>query len=71
MSQIFQGSRWRHKKRGTVHTVLDHAKLQTDKPLEDNAVLIVYRSEDGALWVRPDEEFADGRFELMRPEDLP
>lgn len=56
--------RMRHKKRGTVYEVIDEADLQTEKPLSDYAVVVVYRDpSNGRLWVRPREEFYDGRFE--------
>lgn len=57
-------ARVRHKKRGSTYVVVDHALVQTDRPLADHAKVVVYRSEDDfSLWVRPASEFEDGRFE--------
>ena len=57
-------ARVRHKKRGSFYIVIDHAEVQTDRPLTDHAKVVVYRSEDDhSLWVRQINEFEDGRFE--------
>ena len=59
-------ARVRHKKRGTEYEVLGEADLQTGKPLTDYAVVIVYRDvTTGRIWVRPRDEFTDGRFEVL------
>lgn len=59
-------ARVRHKKRGTEYDVLGEADLQTEKPLRDYAVVMVYRDPtSGRLWVRPVDEFNDGRFEVV------
>lgn len=55
--------RVRHKKRGTLYDVLGEAELQTSTDLVDGSEMIVYRGDDGRLWVRPIDEFEDGRFE--------
>lgn len=60
------GTKWRHKKRGTTYTAVGTAEVQADEPLTDYEVVIVYRSTtDGRLWVRRQSEFHDGRFELV------
>lgn len=61
---------WKHKKRGTTYEVLGDAELQcaADFDLFEGQRLTVYRGLDGKLWVRPTEEFHDGRFE---PVDAP
>jgi len=65
-------ARWRHKKRGTTYEVItDSASLQCSAAPEfekmfDDDVFTVYRSEQtGAVYVRPTEEFLDGRFEKL------
>ena len=62
------GTRVRHKKRGSIYTVLDLAEVQASNgPLEDYEVVVVYLGEDGKLWVRRRPEFRDGRFEEIAP----
>jgi len=63
-------ARWKHKKRGTIYEVLGVASVQqaTDQQLYDFAPVVVYRGEDGMLWVRHEREFMDGRFERVSDE---
>ena len=56
-------TRVRHIKRGSEYDVLGQAMLQTSTPLTDMETMIVYRGDDGQMWVRPVSEFEDGRFE--------
>jgi hypothetical protein len=55
--------RWRHKKRRTTYTEVGRAELQSSMPLDEGDIMVVYRGDDGKLWVRPADEFDDGRFE--------
>lgn len=61
----------RHKKRGTQYEVVGVAELQTATDLVDGSEMMVYRGTDGRLWVRPVDEFEDGRFEDVPPKPLP
>jgi len=59
----------RHKKRGTKYQYKGAAYIQTEDPLLDNDLVAVYVGENGQLWVRPMEEFEDGRFKELT-EDI-
>jgi hypothetical protein len=54
---------WIHKKTGGHYIVMGMVKLQTAKPVGDMAELVLYIAENGSMWVRPKDEFLDGRFE--------
>jgi hypothetical protein len=60
---------WRHKKRGSEYLEIGRATLQNSgkRPLSDDAVMIVYQSAEGRLFVRAEAEFLDGRFERVGP----
>jgi hypothetical protein len=68
---------YRHKKRGTLYRLVGIGKMQAETwhdkdtfgdPV-DMAEVAVYQSlDDGAIWVRPREEFEDGRFVLDTPQ---
>lgn len=53
------GSTWVHKKTGGVYTVLETGRIEHN--LEE---VVIYRGSSG-VWVRPFEEFIDGRFSVM------
>lgn len=73
-------TRVRHKKRGSTYEVIGTGKMQAEDwhdiardadgsacgPSVDMREVTIYRSEDdGQLWVRPIEEFNDGRFSAI------
>jgi hypothetical protein len=56
----------RHVKRGTTYEIVGNAILQCSaNSILDEQPLVVYRGEDGQLWVRGVTEFNDGRFDLL------
>ena len=67
------GDYWRHKVRGHVYEIITAtASLQMacDPAIEaqyEDDDFVVYRNiENGAVWIRPTEEFIDGRFERVK-----
>lgn len=70
----------RHKKRGTEYVLIGIGKMQAehwrdpnlDADYDNQAVdmrrVAIYRSatDPTEIWVRPREEFEDGRFEVLR-----
>jgi len=59
---------YRHKKRGTLYTVIGRASMQCSDPASiEGMELVVYQGEDGKLWARRPAEFYDGRFEEAAP----
>lgn len=66
----------RHKKRGTEYVLIGIGKMQTNDwcwirgareivPVDMDEVAIYRSVDDASLWVRPREEFEDGRFEAL------
>lgn len=68
VSQLSRASNWvwTHIKSGGEYSLLGDARLQSDKPLLDMAMLYVYQGEDGLMWARPIAEFNE-RFKRTRP----
>ena len=64
-------SKWRHKKRGTTYVILGVAEMQcSSDPKFDHVPVIIYMgTEDRNVWVRPKDEFMDGRFEEITDEE--
>jgi hypothetical protein len=61
---------WQHKKRGEICKIVGNATVQVStEPLTDYDEVVVYRSEDGLLWVRRKTEFYDGRFKFVPKDD--
>jgi hypothetical protein len=56
---------WRHKKRGGTYTEMGRATFQMAGINDDMKVVIYQSNMDGAMWVRPESEFFDGRFERV------
>ena len=66
------GEKWRHKKRGVVYEIVtDTASIQVsaapelEQMFEDDMWVVYKNLSTGAHWVRPREEFLDGRFERV------
>ena len=58
----------RHVRTGGLYTVLHRGAIEADlKPA------VIYRGENGRVWVRPAAEFDDGRFEPLPapPKETP
>lgn len=54
--------RFRHRKRGTTYVVLSIGEDENHRGTD----VVVYRGEDdGKIWVRPADQFFDGRFEEL------
>lgn len=56
------GRRVRHRKSGRVYTELYRGAMKAD-----GTAVVVYRGDDGRVWVRPASQFDDGRFEPAAP----
>lgn len=63
---MINGTIYRHVKRGGYYILLTRdAVSQNADPKHDNIEYCVYQSiRDNSVWVRPAEEFFDGRFVL-------
>ena len=58
---------YRHIKRQTLYRVLDFGRIQISTELKDGDPVVIYQSiEDGAVWVRSEQEMEDpNRFEKI------
>ncbi len=56
---------WRHKKRGTEYQIMLRGKLQVEGHHDMQDAVVYQGIEDGQVWIRPDTDFFDGRFELV------
>lgn len=67
------GTRWRHKKRGTVYAELFRAGVQAaTKPIQEGDTVVVYYGGPASAQracVREVSEFEDGRFEKVEEKD--
>jgi hypothetical protein len=59
------GAKWRHARRGTTYEVVGEGRFQADSGKYDDGTVVIYRGDDGQVWVRPWVEFMDGRFERL------
>lgn len=56
---------WRHGKTGRLYTLIGEAIMEADL-----TPVVLYQSvKDGQIWVRPRDNFYDGRFEMIEVED--
>jgi hypothetical protein len=59
-------TRWRHKRRGTEYQEIGRGLACCSKgPIKDDDRVVIYRGDDGKLWVRNEAEFEDGRFMFL------
>ena len=68
MNQINTGEKWKHVKSGGEYEVVGIGRLQVNGEL-DMTECVVYKSLEGSgdfpsgsIWVRPVQDFLDGRF---------
>ncbi len=58
---VLHGARWRHRKSGGLYKVLAVGRIEATL-----APCVIYQAEAGGdVWVRPYDEFTDGRFERI------
>lgn len=57
---------YKHKIRGTTYKILHLGTLQINDNDADMTDVVIYQcQENGTVWVRPESEFFDGRFEKL------
>lgn len=59
--QPAQGSKWLHKATGTIYEFICIARMEWNPAINT----VVYK-DDTYTWVRPADEFFDGRFEEIQ-----
>lgn len=59
--------KYKHIKTGGLYEMLGVGQWQADTPLSDMAEVVIYRGENGLLWVRDKAEF-EARFESDGPK---
>lgn len=60
-------TRVRHLKRGTTYDIMTFAIAQTSAGITDNERVFVYVDvESEEVYIRPESEFNDGRFEVVK-----
>jgi hypothetical protein len=57
--------RFRHVKRQTTYVEIGRGEVQSDSTITEGDILVIYVGTDGKLWLRPANEFDDGRFDLI------
>ena len=63
-----QSSKWKHKVRAEE---IDGGPLYTERSVDMEEVVIYISIDDGdEYWVRPKEEFFDGRFEEISEDEI-
>lgn len=63
---LAEGSRIRHRKRGTTYTVIGFGRFQGDCSFDGETVVMYAPGlSPDRPWVRPLSEVCDGRFELV------
>ncbi len=61
MSEQFWQATHRHRK-GGLYRVIAEGVWEPDR-----SPVVIYDDESGQVWVRPKEEFEDGRFSVVAP----
>jgi hypothetical protein len=62
--------KYKHKKRNSVYSILTIGTFQCSDKNLDNTEVVIYRDiKDLKIWVRPKDEFFDGRFEEIKDNE--
>lgn len=57
--------RYRNIDSGIIHELICNATLASDMMASDKLMVVYRNTETGERWVRPADEFGDGRFERI------